>query len=279
MSWVTAWRCCAVNEGVDDKAADASRQQGASSATVQSVERAAQILRLLGDNGQQGVAELAAALGVARGTVHGLLQSLASAGLVQQATETDRYGLGPALVDLGSRYLRADNVRVCASRWARSLARETNHVVQVGTLYGLDVLVVNHVGRPEDNVHVSDLGSLYPAHATAVGKVLLAHDDVAINSLLGSSDGDQTLEPRRRLRCELVRVFKQGWAIGGAGIGAGEASIACPIVSRGGEVIGAIGAFAAAGQLLFGAEPRPELLERVGSAARGISRDLGGRGW
>jgi DNA-binding IclR family transcriptional regulator len=272
--------CCVVSGKVEDGADGASPQRGASPGAVQSVERAAQILRLLGHNGRQGITELAVATGLSKGTVHSLLQTLASSGLVQHDTDTGRYGLGPLLVYLGSRYLRDDDVRVCASRWARLLAKETNQVVQVGTLYGLDVLIVNHVGRGEDSVHVSDLGSLYPAHTTAVGKVLLAHHDGgARDSFLGFSDAHQTASDRVRLQHELTSICKQGWAVAGARVAAHEASVACPILSRRGEVVGAIGVVGVPEQLLVRAKPRAGLLERVRSASVAVSHDLGGPGW
>jgi DNA-binding IclR family transcriptional regulator len=212
-------------------------------------------------------------------TVRGVVQALVATGLAQHDRETDRYGLGPALVYLGSGYLRADEVRLCASRWASSLAHETNQVVQVGTLHGLEVLIVNHVARPQDSAYVSDLGSLLPAHTSALGKVLLAHHDEAIDSLFRSGAVGHTAGDHTTLRDELARVSAQGWAIGGGGIGAGESSIACPIVSRHGDVIAAIGAVGTPGQLAAGAGPQAKLLHRVSSAARGVSRDLGGRGW
>jgi DNA-binding IclR family transcriptional regulator len=218
-------------------------------------------------------------MGLAKGTVHGLLKTLGSSGLVRQDTDSDRYGVGPALAYLGSRYLLDDEVRVCASRWARSLARETDQIVQVGTLYGLEVLIINHVARPEDSAYVSDLGSLYPAHTSAVGKVLLAHDPGETGGAPGYGNARQASACYVRLEPELARVCKQGWAVAGVGGGTDEASVACPILSRRREVVAAIGTVGPPGQLLAGTKPRDKLLERVRSAAVAISRDLGGPGW
>jgi DNA-binding IclR family transcriptional regulator len=270
---------CAVSGGVEDKADGVPRRRGAGLGAARSVERAAQILRLLGDSGGQGVADLASALRLSKGTVHGLLQALASSGLVRQDPESERYGLGPGLVYLGSRYLLADEVRVCSGRWARLLAKEIDHIVQVGTLHGFEVLIVNHIGRLEDSVYSADLGSLQPAHRTAVGKVLLAHCGPATDTLLGVSYVHQTASDQARLRDELACVCKQGWAVAGVGVEADQASIACPIVGRRGEVVGAIGAVGPAEQLLLGSRPQAGLLERVRSAAVAVSCDLGGPGW
>jgi DNA-binding IclR family transcriptional regulator len=214
-----------------------------------------------------------------KGTVHGILQALVSTGLVERDADSEGYALGPALVYLGSRYLLADEVRVCAGRWARSLAKQTNHVVQVGTLHGAEVLIVNHVGRADDSVYVPDLGSLYPAHTTAIGKVLLANNEAARASLLGAVAGDQRRGDPVVLRSELDRVFEQRWAIASERDWLGEAAVAYPIENRLGIVAAAVGVVGSSEQLIAGEEPRREVLERVSATASGISRDLGGRGW
>jgi DNA-binding IclR family transcriptional regulator len=267
-----------VSGGLADKAESAPSRRGGRG-SIQSVERAGRVLRLLGDNGPQSVTELAAAMTLPKGTVHGVLQALVSTGLVQQDADSQGYALGPALVYLGSRYLLADEVRLCAGRWARSLAKQTNHVVQVGTLHGAEVLIVNHVGRTDDSGYVPDLGSLYPAHTTATGKVLLANNDAARTNLLGAVAGDQKRGNDVVPRSELDRVVDQRWAVASERDWLGEASMACPIANRLGMVVASVGVVGSSEQLLVGEEPRREVLERVLAAAAGISRDLGGRGW
>ncbi|MDX6514916.1 MAG: hypothetical protein QOH73_582, partial [Gaiellaceae bacterium] len=63
---------------------------------IQSVDRAARILEALaGGPGRLGVSELSARLGLAKGTVHGLLRTLHDHGLVEQNADSDKYQLGP----------------------------------------------------------------------------------------------------------------------------------------------------------------------------------------
>lgn len=270
--------CCAVTGDVESRDEGRSLQRGAGGRAVRSVERASRILRVLGDNGHQGVADLAAAIGLSRGTVHGLLQSLVGAGMVRQDADTGRYALGPVVAYLGSCYLRDDEVRVCAARWSRSLAEETSSGVQVGRLYGLEVLIVNRVDRSGDCGYLPGPGSLCPAHTSALGKVLLAHRGVPADMcvLTDARPAPTSLDGVER---ELRQVLKQGWAAAGGATEAMEASIACPIVSRSGQIVAAIAAVGRSDQLLDGERPRAKPLERVRSAAVGISRDLGAKGW
>lgn len=62
---------------------------------IQSLERAAAMLRLLaGGERRMGLSEIASALGLAKGTAHGILGTLRAEGLVEQEAASGRYRLG-----------------------------------------------------------------------------------------------------------------------------------------------------------------------------------------
>ncbi len=142
---------------------------------IQSIERAAAILRLLsGRNRRLGVVQLSGELGLPKGTVHGILQTLAGVGFVEQDEETGKYQLGAALLHMGSSYLDGNELRARALNWADALAARSGESVRIGTLHEGRVLVVHHVFRPDDSRQALEVGALQPAHASAMGKVLLA---------------------------------------------------------------------------------------------------------
>ena len=90
---------------------------------IQSVDRAARILKALGTEGPRlGVTELAAHVGLAKTTVYGLLRTLEAHGLVEQDPETDKYHLGPALLALSNSFLDNNELRGRSLIWAESLA-------------------------------------------------------------------------------------------------------------------------------------------------------------
>src|ERR1051326_9332290 len=71
---------------------------------IQSVDRSIRILKALGGGpGRLGVSELSDRLGLAKGTVHGLLRTLQAHGLVAQHPDSDKYQLGPQLLQLSNR--------------------------------------------------------------------------------------------------------------------------------------------------------------------------------
>ena len=90
---------------------------------IQSIERAAAILRLLsGRNRRLGVVQLAGEMGLPKATVHGILQTLAAVGFVEQDEETGKYRLGAALLHMGSSYLDGNELRARALNWSDALA-------------------------------------------------------------------------------------------------------------------------------------------------------------
>ena len=81
-------------------------------ATIQSVDRAARILKVLASGPRRlGVSEIADRLGLTRPTVHGLLQTLQAHGFVEQDRDSDKYQLGAGLLQLGNSYLDLNELR------------------------------------------------------------------------------------------------------------------------------------------------------------------------
>ncbi|MBV9839293.1 MAG: IclR family transcriptional regulator [Solirubrobacterales bacterium] len=250
---------------------------------IQSIERAAGILRLLsGRTRRLGVVDIAGELGLPKGTVHGLLRTLQQVGFVEQDAETGKYQLGAALLHMGSSYLDGNELRTRALNWSDSLATRTGEAVRIGTLHDAQVLIVHHVFRPDDSLQTLDVGSLLPAHATGLGKVLLAHHPYVANELYRdglSAFTPATISSRKGLERELEKVREQGWAADIGELVQGQASCAAPIIDRRGLTVGAMGIVGACERLLEDGGPRGDLLTYVREAARSVSRELGAIPW
>jgi DNA-binding IclR family transcriptional regulator len=250
---------------------------------IQSIERAAAILRLLsGRSRRLGVVDLSGELGLPKGTVHGLLRTLQHVGFVEQDAATGKYQLGAALLHMGSSYLDGNELRTRALNWSDSLAGRAGEAVRIGTLHDSQVLIVHHVFRPDDSLQTLDVGSLLPAHATALGKVLLAHHPYVADELvkqgLASFTG-ATICNRERLDRELQRIRDRGWASEIGELTPVQVSLAAPITDRTGLTVGAMGIFGPAERLLAARQPRGELVAYVREAAQAVSRELGAIPW
>lgn len=250
---------------------------------IQSVDRAIRILKALAAGpGRLGVSELSNRLDLAKGTVHGLLKTLVAHGLVEQHADSDKYQLGPELVQLSNRYLDLSDLRSRSLAWSELLAMRASEAVRVGALHGDVVLIVHHVFRPDSSLQILEVGEILPMHATALGKAVLAYlpGDVQLD-LIGDEPRKltgHTLITRAALKRELTAIRSRGYAVEREEAVIGEAGVAAPIFDSRTEPVGAVGI----------AGPRSRVLRRgheatvavaVVEAARGISRDLGAPRW
>src|SRR5436309_1986180 len=121
-------------------------------------------------------------------TVHGILRTLADHGMVEQEPGSARYMLGPAVLRLSSVYLDSLEFRSRALKWAEELARRTGASVRAGVLLLDDVIVVHHVPRPDGSRQMPEVGFVIPAHASALGKALLAFRPDDASRILHSPD-------------------------------------------------------------------------------------------
>ena len=246
---------------------------------IQSVERAARILAVLGSGTPRlGVTEIAERVGLAKPTVHGLLRTLEKHDLVAQDPDTGKYSLGPAVLSLGNAYLDGSELRARSLLWAESLAQRAKEAVWVASLSGSRVIVLHHVFRPDNTVQILEVGAAIPWHACALGHAIVAHLPEAGRAAAMAGDlvplTGRTKTSRAALGRALAQVRKQGYAVEDQEATVGDAGIAAPILGRDGVVAGAIGVVGAAERLLAPAA-RGELVRAVQEAARAISRDLG----
>jgi len=250
---------------------------------IQSVDRAIRILKALSAGpGRLGVSELSDRLGLAKGTVHGLLRTLHEHGLVEQHADSDKYQLGPQLLQLSSRYLDLSELRARSLAWSELLATRADEAVRVGVAHGEGVLVVHHVFRPDASLQILEVGSVLPLHATALGKAVLAHLDEDVRDDVLREDlprlTGQTLHSAAALGKELAATRERGYALEKEEAVIGEAGVAAPIFDRSGEAIGAVGIVGPRERVLKRGRERV-LANAVLEAARGISRDLGAPRW
>lgn len=271
-----SWRCLAVGRTALSNG-PLTPSVGQVPGSVQSIERAAAMLHLLAASPSKlSLAEVSGSLDLAKGTAHGILRTLADIGFVEQDRETGRYRIGAGLLQLGSSYLDENELRARAVNWADTLAARTDEAVRIGTLQKHEVLIIHHVFRPDDTPQTLDVGSWLPAHATALGKVLLASAPAAVRTLSTLERyTSRTITSRAALETALAQVRGTGASVEMEEWTAGIAGLAAPIRGHGGLVVGAIGIRGSVDRIcLTSGMARPALLADVIDAARAISREL-----
>jgi DNA-binding IclR family transcriptional regulator len=247
--------------------------------SIQSIERAAAILRLLaGAPTPLRLTEISSSVQLSRGTAHGILRTLADVGFVEQDRVSGRYLIGPGLAALGQSPVDPNELRSRAMNWADPLAARTGEAVRVAVPEGSDARVVHYVFRPDHSAQRADVGAVLPGHATALGKVLLAFHPAAAHALTDSAltrYTGRTIGTRAQLATELTQIRRQGWAVGQGEFQMDAAGLAAPLIGTGGLVVGAIGIHGAVDRLCDPAgAPRPRLLALVQECARAVNREL-----
>ena len=245
--------------------------------SIQSVERAVGILKTLAASSKRlSLQEVSTTLGLAKTTVFGLLKTLQEQGFVEQDSETSKYQIGHALLELGSRYLDVSELRRRSLVHADLLAQRSGESVRVGVLRSGSALIVHHVFRPDNSLQILEVGTHRPLHATALGKVLLAHQPEVLGDLPHPLFRltQHTRVGRAEVASELGAVLERGYATEREEAVLAEAGVAAPIFDHQGVVIGAIGINGAL-EILFGrTEPHRRLTDLVTEAAHSISREL-----
>jgi DNA-binding IclR family transcriptional regulator len=250
------------------------------SATVQSVERAASILRLLADEIEPvSLAQIASALDLAKGTAHGLLRTLQDVGFIEQTYPTGPYRVAPEIFRLGWSRLDPNELRSKALNWTDALAARTGESARVAAFYDGRAVVAHHVFRAGRSDQALLTGTSVPLHASALGKVLLAFDPGAARSLLGQelpSYTFRTITDRVALQRELATVRDQGWAASVEESEPGATAIAAPIRDGGGYVVATVGIEGETDRMCDErSRPRAALVSQVTRTGRSISRELG----
>lgn len=253
---------------------------------VQSVERAAAILRVLARGARPlSLMEVAGALGLAKGTAHGLLRTLMLVGLVDQDRRTGRYRTVPDPLQALGRSIDPHELRSRAMNWTDGLAARTGLAVRLGVLVKEGVLVAHHVFRPDDTAQEAETGLVLPAHATALGKVLLAFDPAAPSGVPSATADDyadgmraftvRTLATPAALAAALATVRRNGWALEAEEWQPGQGGLAAPVRAPGGFVVGSVGVRGPVDLICSPQRvPRPPLLAHVLSTAECVSREL-----
>jgi DNA-binding IclR family transcriptional regulator len=245
-------------------------------AAVQSVDRALEVLEIIGKLGTAGVTEIAVELGVHKSTVSRLITVLESRGFVEQLSERGKYRLGFAIVRLaGSTSARMDLTRESQAICDR-LAEQSGETTNLAILDEDRIVNVVEAHGPAEITLRSWVGQNCPAHATSSGRVLLAaRTDDDARELIGTPSPftPNTTTDVDELLAELAAIRDRGWAAVREELEIGLNAIAAPVRDSTGIVVAALSVSGPSYRL---DEQRFAVVaEMTVAAAAAISRRLG----
>ena len=203
-------------------------------------------------------------------TTHRLVAELAAWGGLARADD-GAYEIGRRLWDIGTLARVERDLRDVATPYLQDVHRTTRETVHLAVRDGLHSLYVDRLVDRTTAQVLSRAGARLPLHATAVGKVLLAHApaDVVRSALTDPVRVTaHTITEPGRLHRELAEVRRRGFARTAEEMTPGAWSVAVPIGPPG-EAVAALGVVVAS--------PRRDLVRLVPVlqvAANGIARAL-----
>jgi IclR family pca regulon transcriptional regulator len=213
------------------------------------------------------LADVARETGMTRATVRRLLFTLEALGYAN--FDGKRFSLTPTVLDIGYAYLSSLDLAAIAQPEMEALVDRTHESTSAAVLDGAEIVYVVRVPTKRIMTISLGLGSRLPAHATSMGRILLA--DLPLERLdahlpQGSwpSFTSQTIVDRESLDAELQRVRDQGWALVDQELEEGVRSVAAPLRDRSGKTVAALNVSSHAGRIDMGVllnEFLPDLMQ------------------
>lgn len=221
------------------------------SETIVSVDRALDILLALYNNGKEmGVSEIGRELDLHKSTVHRSLVTLKNKGFVCQNKDSGKYWLGIKIYAMGLLVGEKMSLADIVKPYAKELFDEFQEVVNVSILdkslkYEYKTIMIYKEFDTKKVLSVNpNIGSSIDAHASSVGKCLLAFSkDIDLEKYSNKplrKYTENTLTNWDDLIDELEKVRKNGYAIDNEEQEIGLTCIGAPVLDGNGNAIAAI---------------------------------------
>lgn len=212
---------------------------------IQSLEKGLAVIRTFSQQRpEQTIAEVAVQAQISRAAARRVLLTLEKLDYASQNGRGE-FSLRPLILSLGFSYLSALELPDLARPYMQKLVAEVGHSCSIAVLDGTDAVYVARVpGLRIVNVSLT-IGSRYPAHVTALGRVLLAElsdEELSqrVQKIKWKKWTEHTLTDRKQLLNKIEQVRKQGYAIVDQEVQDSVWAVAAPIFDHRGRVKAAI---------------------------------------
>jgi len=213
-------------------------------ALMQAAERSFAIIRAFGQRRQElSQAQVAELTGLSRATTRRFLLTMEALGYVGR--DGRNYFLRPKVLDLGYAYLSSMSLWDVAREQMELLARQVRESSSASVLDGTDIIITARVQTQRIMTVLVEIGTRLPAHATSMGRVMLADQPPAALDDYFSKVVPEPFTPRsvtseQELRVILKTVASQGWCFLDEELEEGVRSLAVPLHDKQGAVIAAM---------------------------------------
>lgn len=142
---------------------------------VQSAERIFLVMEMLADNGEMGLMEISAALGLHKSTVHRLLMSLIYMGYAKQDETSQKYMLSYKIVSMAGKLLDRMDIMQVAKPYLERLSDLSGEAVHLVAREDNNILYIYKIEAKVGTIRmVSHVGMVHPMYCSGVGKAIMA---------------------------------------------------------------------------------------------------------
>src|SRR5690606_25700861 len=181
------------------------------------VNRAFDILELLGARSRVSLSDVARYLGLPRSSAHALLTTLCSRGYATYSARDRTYAIGIRAWELGQQFRAYDTIVRHAAPEMESLVENLNEICQLAVRDGRQLVYLHKVESQQPMQLLSRPGTRLNAHASGLGKALLsALSDNEIDELYAGVELEtftpSTIRTVDDLKRELAQIRRIGIA-------------------------------------------------------------------
>lgn len=247
---------------------------------IQSIERGfAVLLAFDAERTNPSLIEIAKATGLSRPAVRRILLTLQHLGYVEP-TGGSHWRLTPRVLTIGQHYATSSAIVAVSEPHMGRLVEETHETASLSAMDGREVVYLARVPAKRVLNVTAAAGTRVPAHATSMGRVLLAAAPPEFVEQYLADPGLTPLTPHTitdpgQFRDALEKVRRQGWALVSEERERGLVAVSAPIRDHTGQVVAALSSSSSTGRTSPGHIERyiVPVLTRI---AKEISSDLGG---
>ncbi len=247
--------------------------------SVQSLDRALNLLELIAAEDGLTLSGIAARAGVAPSTAHRILTTLEAHDYVVHDEERGLWLIGVRAFEVGSSFLRNRKLVNIGRSIMRRLMEDCGESVNLAIEDDSSIVFISQIESHHAIRAFHRPGSRGAIHASGAGKALLAtRTEDAVRAVLHKTGletfTDKTLNSPEKLFAELAETRNRGWAIDDEERTPGMRCVAAPIFNEYGEAIA--GLSVSGPTVRIPDERLGELGPAVKRAAEEITRSIGG---
>lgn len=225
------------------------------------------------------LAELAALTGMSKASAQRTVHTLQVLGYVGKHPQTRRFQLLPKVMDLGFNYVAGHPLIQAAHPYMAQLANASGETASLTEPVGADMVYVSQLLTSKFIPMLTPVGMRIPMYCTSSGRAYLSRlPDDEVRALLRQSPRPartpHTLTDEGAIVAAVAECRRVGYAVNCEELFRGDMGVAAPVVSRRGQVLGAIHVSPPTSRWTMD-EARQRLAPMVLECARAISDAVG----